>query len=71
MAPSLPRKNPGGTTTHVVDCGLVVLPDGRTKRERYYCETKKGAQEKAVELRAKREQLGTVAAQKSIPSRFR
>ena len=55
-----PRANAGGTTTYVVDGGLVPLADGVKKRQRYYFKTKKAADEKAHQMRVEREKHGAV-----------
>ena len=58
------RVNAGGSTTYVVDGGLVELAGGAKKRQRYYCKNKTSADAKAREMRAQRDELGTTATQK-------
>ena len=58
------RPNASGSKSYVVDGGMIELGDGRKKRERYWFDKKKSAEEKAREMRMKRGQLGPLAAQK-------
>jgi hypothetical protein len=59
-----PRVHAGGSTTYVVDGGLVVLAGGTKKRQRHYFKIRKAADAKAHEMRDQRDKLGSVTVQK-------